>query len=451
MRCDACGFVLKSEEQTQKPALTDGEVSNPFTGGEWLVPRSKVSNFIPEMFKPMDGRVIVLTDDILQSGNERHRSLIDKLRARFRFGRYHCLMIDGGGVFNGRRVIQLPSFEIKTSMADYITSKLKLIDFSSQRKNQKQDPAIEGERAQLRSAAMCIMRVARECRPDALGPVSILSRHVTIAKVEDLVECSRIVAHLRATKDPGLRFTPIHPSNACPAVVADGAQHRAGELHSQAGLLIAVTAKRLKTREAATFNIVAARSGKVERVCASSLAVEVYAMVGAVACGEWIQLCYGEMSNSWFRPEWAKVRISEWDTTDFEKPCRANLDGTFIFRNNANDGLCENLAISDAKSFYDALIGEARGKEPRVAVAVAEIKQGMAALSIQPRWIPHNVMIVDGMTKELSCRNLLPLLNCMRDGTYQMRSEKGEKTYSEDLKAAGKILARLKGKPMSEE
>ena len=120
-------------------------------------------------------------------------------------------------------------------------------------------------------------------------------------------------------------------------------------------------------------------------------------------------------------------------------------------RINANDGLRENLAISGAKSLYDALIGEARGKEPRVAVAVAEIKQGMADLSIQPRWIPHNVMIVDGMTKELSRSNLLPLLNCMRDGTYQMRSEKDEKTYREDLKAAGKTLARLKGKSRSEE
>ena len=172
-------------------------------------------------------------------------------------------------------------------MADCITSKLKIIDLSSQRKKQKEDPVTEGERAHLRSAAMCIMWVARECRPDALGPVSILSRHVTIAKVEDLVECNRIVAHLRATRDLGLRFTPIHPSNACLAVVADVAQHRAGELHSQAGLLIAVTTERLKTGETATFNIVAARSGKVERMCASSLAVEACAMVGAVACGEW--------------------------------------------------------------------------------------------------------------------------------------------------------------------
>ena len=59
------------------------------------------------------------------------------------------------------------------------------------------------------------------------------------------------------------------------------------------------------------------------------------------------------------------------------------------------------MALSDAKSLYDSLKREAKGKEPKVARAVAEAKQGMAAVGIEPRWTPHNRMIVDGMTKGL--------------------------------------------------
>eukprot|EP00971_Amphidinium_carterae_P322936 6418347-Amphidinium_carterae.5 len=43
-----------------------------------------------------------------------------------------------------------------------------------------------------------------------------------------------------------------------------------------------------------------------------------------------------------------------------------------------------NLAITDAKSLCDALKGQARGKEPRIAIATAEAKQGMELLNLRP-------------------------------------------------------------------
>ena len=70
--------------------------------------------------------------------------------------------------------------------------------------------------------------MAREARPDVLGPVSILARHITEARVEHLMEAAKITSHARATRDLGLIFKSIPPEEAVIAVFADGAAHKAG-------------------------------------------------------------------------------------------------------------------------------------------------------------------------------------------------------------------------------
>ena len=66
-----------------------------------------------------------------------------------------------------------------------------------------------------------------------------------------------------------------------------------------------------------------------------------------------------------------------------------------------DDKLKQNIVVTDAKALYDALDRQClEAKEKQVALVTAEIKQVMAIAGLTPRWIPHNVMVVDGLTKE---------------------------------------------------
>ena len=225
---------------------------------------------------------------------------------------------------------------------------------------------------------------------------------------------------------------------------ADVAQNKQGEIHSQAWSMIAIANADLAQGGEAPLNITSARSGKIDRVCASSLAIEPYAMVGAVACAEWVQAAYCDMVNSLWDPSSASRRLAVWDDTTPEAPSRLITRGALAFRCTADAKLRSGLAISDAKSLYDALEREARGKEPRVALAVGEIrgkiKQGMVAVGLAPRWIPHNTMIVDGMTKYIGKSNLQPLLKA---------SEKDEEPYRRELKEAGKTVTCQRGRSVT--
>ena len=64
----------------------------------------------------------------------------------------------------------------------------------------------------------------------------------------------------------------MHPAEAVPVVVADGAGTEKGETHPQAGFIVAMSNQTLAAGQEAPFNVLAARSGKVDRICNSSLA-----------------------------------------------------------------------------------------------------------------------------------------------------------------------------------
>ena len=61
------------------------------------------------------------------------------------------------------------------------------------------------------------------------------------------------------------------------------------------------------------------------------------------------------------------------------------------------------------------------------------------------RWIPHNRMLADGLTKILSKANLIPLLKAMHHGKYKIVSDIDEETHRNMLKERGETRTRLKG------
>ena len=290
------------------------------------------------------------------------------------------------------------------------------------------------------------MWCAREGRWDALGGASCLSRKVRNGTVAELVELNKLLVHLRVTKDHQLVYLPIDPAKAVFATFGDAALQTKGELDCQAGLVIGVTTRELKAGEPARINLVAGRSGKIERVCGSSLIVECHAQLGATACTEWVQQIYGGLANSNHDVKGPRKHMNAW----MEGQPVGN-HSVLAVRADCDERLAEHLLVTDAKSLFDGLEREARGKEPRVAIAIGELKQSMAAIGMIPRWLPHNEMLADPLTKYVSKANLGPLLRTMKTGMFKLTSEADEKAHREHIKASGGNLQRLKGKAVLED
>ena len=181
-------------------------------------------------------------------------------------------------------------------------------------------------------------------------------------------------------------------------------------------------------------------------MCSSSLAVESYAMVGGVACLEWTMAAYGELSNAAYDSTFIRDKVLQWDASTPIPAHNLCFDGVLLCRADADRTLRENLAITDAKSLYDALKKQAKGKEPRIALAAGEIRQGMNACGVQVRWIPHNEQLCDPLTKRMHKANLQALMRVMRAGRYKLRSEGDELAYRRQVRESGRTLQRIKGK-----
>eukprot|EP00971_Amphidinium_carterae_P122614 2427689-Amphidinium_carterae.1 len=440
---DECIFILKDSPSQTCTSTNSGISKRGFSKDESddLIPLQLTATSTDEAYTPIKGLMIVLTDDVLEAGDADHCRRVMLLRDKFRFGKYVSLQsTPGGGVFNGRRVYQLPTYEIITSMKDYIETKLEEIVIPKSRKRDTTVALTEAERSSFRGILQKVMWIAREARPDVSGSAAILARRVPSATIGDWLELQRVVKHLRETADVGIKFYPIPITDMKVAVFIDGSPSTSSDLHPQSGHICAITDSSLDAGGNAPLNMVAWRSGKIDRVCASSLSSEAYSMVGGIASCELVFQLLTEMTNSEYTPGWSRERLMLW-----HQGIQRDSKGAVMMREAGSEQLRENLAITDAKSLYDALQGQARGKEPRIAIATAEAKQGMALLNLKPRWLPRNLMISDPLTKVLGKCNAVPLLRCMRSGCFKLCPEQEHLDNRREEKSSRGHAQRLKG------
>ena len=116
-----------------------------------------------------------------------------------------------------------------------------------------------------------------------------------------------------------------------------------------------LTTRGLKDGEEAPVNFIAGRIGKLDRMCSSSLTVEAYSMVAGVGCLEWKVATYGELTNASYDSTFIRYRVVQWDTSTPLQAHGLSLDGVVVCISSTDEVLKENLAITDAKSLFDAL------------------------------------------------------------------------------------------------
>eukprot|EP00971_Amphidinium_carterae_P094894 1877631-Amphidinium_carterae.1 len=181
-------------------------------------------------------------------------------------------------------------------------------------------------------------------RPDVQGTASLWARKIQSATVHDLIESGKAVQ----PADLGVIYEKVSQADMRLVVVADAFPSTAQELHAQA------------ENGRGSVLPVMWRSGKIDRVCNSSLSAEAYAMVGAVAAAEWAMQAYLEMTLSAFRSDWVREKLYAWESNQSR-----DLQDLIIGRDGNSEELKFGVVITEAKSLHDALRGQAKGKEQR--------------------------------------------------------------------------------------
>eukprot|EP00971_Amphidinium_carterae_P163432 3240555-Amphidinium_carterae.1 len=420
---EPCVFTLQGDVPSHARAAVDRQGLDPnkiHNESAYLVPPDCLPSEESRCFIPVRGIVVVLVDDIIEGGDSSHRSRIDVLKQKYSLGQHKSLMTKGGTLFNGRRVEQMSDFSFRVSMRDFITTRLQPIKVPRERKRDLSAALTEDERTVLRTVLMKILWIARQCRPEVQGSCSVIASRVPTATVAELVELSKVVDYLLSSPHASIRIHAIPVHEWCLAVFCDAAPNNGKHESALGGFVIGVSTKALNEGRDAPLSILSWRSGKIERQCSSSLASESFALVNALAYAEWLHNALCSFSNCTFDSQWARARLAKWhsgETIDFS--------GCVILRDTVAAELRRSVVVTDAKSLFDSLQKEAgvRGREPRIALAAAESREAMSLLGLRPRWTPHNVCIVDPLTKQWSKSNATPLIQVMKTGSYLLAPE----------------------------
>ena len=156
------------------------------------------------------GIVLLDVDDFVQGGGDRHQSLMERLKDRFKFGKWRS--IHGGyGEYLGRTVRQLPNHEIRVDMQRYIAEKLRPVMLSKQRLQDGDDAELnEKEVSMLRGAAGSLLWVGRECRPDVAAACAMsMSWGSQKPKIRHVKVANKVISELQRTPEAYVRLLPI--------------------------------------------------------------------------------------------------------------------------------------------------------------------------------------------------------------------------------------------------
>ena len=335
----------------------------------------------------LQGIISVEVDDLLMFGTAKHDEKVQRLQQRFTFGKLK--EIDESGVdFNGRRLKKVGE-DFLIDMQAFVEERLHTVKLTPERKKQRGEALTEEERSQVRSVCGGLNWIGREGRPDAAASASMFSSLMSTMKIEDVLELNKAVEQLKSDSSLALRIRPIPEDRLRWGVISDASWANARNGKTQAGHLLVSFDKSLLEGQRATTNVLHWRSGKLQRTVNSTLAAETQSLARGVGDLLWMMIVHEELVTANFQVrDWRKYigRRGYSAFTKFEE----------------TEEVKDALALVDAKSLYDLLVNETTGgTDRRNALDVQVLREELAELKGQIRWVEHLEMPADCLTKRL--------------------------------------------------
>ena len=368
------------------------------------------------------GIVIVEVDDLWTAGDGGHYKQIDALRQRFTFGKFKFLQDEEEGVgFNGRRMKQDASFSFYYDLQKFIEERLSPVNIVGK---VGEEPATPQEVSEARAVLGSLNWLGREGRPDLVGEVSILSSRVPDLRVRDLKEINKTVERAKATASLCVTIKGIPEKEIGFGVVSDASYGNVRDGGSQGGHCVVSFNVGIHRGETVDCNVLYWKSGRIHRVVSSTLAAESMSLSRALGDLMWCVTLFNELTHVGFE-------LKDWERSlQHRRLC-------VIPGKQENP---QHLAVVDAKSLCDHLSKETCGhtSDRRTAIEMQIIRQTLAELGASIRWIDHNRMLVDALTKIGG--NTEPLLQLLQSGRWRIVAEEQEVENRKVLKARGALI-----------
>ena len=355
----------------------------------------------------LQGMIAIEVDDLFMVGHAEHIKKMDDLRKRFVFGKFVTLkQVPEGAAFNGRRVKQLQNGEFQIDMQKFVEERLHEVVLDKGRVSQKKADATPQEVSAARTVCGALNWLAKEGRPDAAGPASLLSSKLASLKIEDICLLNDVVKNLKKKSDLILKIQPL--SNMKFSVVSD-ASFGNNHMHSQGGQMILCHESGLQENQRVRSNLLWWRSGRLQRVVNSTLAAETQSLSRGIGDLLWAMVLFEELRDQHFS-------IREWP----QRLCGSEVMA--LASSSSSERLKGSLAIVDAKSLYDQLCKDSiGGQDKRTAIEIQIIREDLTSIGGKVRWIDHPAMLADPLTKiKGSCE---PLYRMLSSGEFQLVAE----------------------------
>eukprot|EP00913_Durusdinium_trenchii_P018774 g17642.t1 len=339
-------------------------------------------------------QVLVEVDDFIVAAIPAHYEALRKsMTERFHFGKWE----KGEAEYAGRHIRTTPD-AIFVDQCKYIKEQIHPVQLPKGRRGQHGESLSQEEFQALRSLVFKINWVGRESRPEAAGIASLMASRLPRATIGDVIIVNRFVNFLRSTAERPMKIWRFHPEDMCFIAVSDagGINTQGTDLVDAEGLpmdatqgaWMILTAEALpQGKSAVRASPITWRSSRLKRKVFSTFGGETQAMLQGVNEVDWLQVMYRDAVHH-------DVQLASW------RNCLS--PHMLVMRGQCKlGGRQQQCSVTDAKSLFDCLLREnPSGKQDRKsALELAIILKDLQETRSMVRWVPHQKMLVDSLTK----------------------------------------------------
>ena len=334
------------------------------------------------------GLLGVHVDDGLCCGDQIFDQAIQKLEIKYPFGSKRS----SDFTFTGIHIHQDQNFNIHLDQHDYIQA-IDPIHIDRNRRKTEQTTVNEAERQGLRGLIGSLQYAATNSRPDVSARLSFLQSRINCAVIHDLLEANRLLGDAKKFSNTKVTITSIPLEQVRLMSYSDASFATREKKQSQKGGIVLAVHEDIAKQRSAKASTLVWYSKKIDRVVASALAAETYALSSAVDLLDWMRLAW----------EWIKCPTISW-----KKPEE-------VWKNAP-----PSISVIDCKSLYDVITKNTtpQCQEHRTLIEALVIKEHLQ-VGIHPHWVHSAAQLADCLTKTMDCYRLREFLKhcscCLHD------------------------------------
>ena len=334
------------------------------------------------------GHIGVHVDDGLCCGDAQFEKALCELERKFPFGTKR----ERKSTFTGINIEQDTDGRIHLDQREYINN-INPINVIRERRRGEDQKVTESERQELRGLIGSLQYAASNTRPDISSRLSHLQSKINCAVIKDLLDGNRLLSDAKRHNEVKITYESIPIHQISFLAYSDASFATREKQQSQKGGLILAAHQDICSQKPAISSPIVWYSKKIDRVVASTLAAETYALSHAVDLVDWLRLSWAWLKNPlipWKNPE--KV----WESEN------------------------KSIAAIDCKSLYDVITKNStpQCQEHRTLIEALVIKDHVKS-GISLHWVHSAAQLADALTKAMDTYALRQYLEkhwcCLHD------------------------------------